>query len=36
MTAGSYTKVTVNDQGIVTAGSNPDTLAGYGITDANI
>ena len=34
MTPGSYTKVTVNGQGIVTAGSNPDTIAGYGITDA--
>ena len=26
--------MTVNDQGHVTAGSNPTTLAGYGITDA--
>lgn len=32
--AGTYTKVTVNAQGHVTGGSNPDTLAGYGITDA--
>lgn len=34
VTAGSYTKVTVNAQGHVTGGSNPTTLAGYGITDA--
>ena len=33
-TAGSYNKVTVNSQGIVTAGENPTTLAGHGITDA--
>lgn len=32
--AGTYKSVTVNDQGQVTAGTNPDTLAGYGITDA--
>lgn len=32
--AGSYTKVTVDDKGIVTTGSNPTTLVGYGITDA--
>ena len=32
--AGSYTKVTVDTNGIVTAGENPTTLAGYGITDA--
>ena len=32
--AGSYTKVTVNAQGQVTAGSNPATLAEAGITDA--
>ena len=31
---GTYTKVTVNAQGQVTSGSNPTTLAGYGITDA--
>lgn len=36
MAAGTYTKVTVNNQGIVTSGSNPNTLAGYGITDAKI
>lgn len=34
MTAGDYNKVTVNSQGIVTAGSNPTTLSGHGITDA--
>lgn len=33
-TAGTYTKVTTDDQGRVTAGENPTTLAGYGITDA--
>lgn len=33
VTASSYTKVTVNAQGHVTSGSNPTTLAGYGITD---
>ena len=32
--AGTYKSVTVNSQGHVTAGSNPTTLAGYGITDA--
>ena len=32
--AGSYTKVTVNAQGQVTAGSNPATLAEAGIGDA--
>ncbi len=36
MTAGTYRSVTVNSQGIVTAGTNPTTLAGYGITDAKI
>lgn len=34
VTASTYRSVTVNAQGIVTAGSNPTTLAGYGITDA--
>lgn len=34
VTAGAYTKVTVNDRGVVTQGENPNTLAGYGITDA--
>jgi phage-related tail fiber protein len=33
-TAGTYTKVTVNDRGVFVSGSNPTTLAGYGITDA--
>ena len=32
--AGSYQKVTVDKQGRVTAGSNPNTLAGFGIIDA--
>lgn len=34
VTAGTYKSVTVNAQGHVTAGSNPTTLSGYGITDA--
>lgn len=34
VTAGDYTKVTVDAKGRVTAGSNPTTLEGYGITDA--
>lgn len=32
--AGTYTKVTVNDRGVFVSGSNPTTLAGYGITDS--
>lgn len=36
VTAGTYTSVTVNETGHVTAGTNPTTLSGYGITDANI
>ena len=32
--AGTYRSVTVNAQGHVTGGTNPNTLAGYGITDA--
>lgn len=32
--AGTYRSVTVNAQGHVTSGTNPNTLAGYGITDA--
>lgn len=32
--AGTYRSVTVDSKGRVTAGSNPTTLAGYGITDA--
>lgn len=34
ITAGTYKSVTVDSKGRVTAGSNPTTLAGYGITDA--
>jgi len=34
VTAGTYRSVTVDAYGHVTAGSNPTTLAGYGITDA--
>ena len=34
VTAGTYKSVTVNAAGHVTAGSNPTTLSGYGITDA--
>ena len=33
-TAGTYRSVTVDAKGRVTAGTNPTTLAGYGITDA--
>lgn len=33
-TAGTYTSVTTDAYGRVTAGTNPTTLAGYGITDA--
>lgn len=33
-TAGTYTKVTTDAKGRVTSGTNPTTLAGYGITDA--
>lgn len=33
-TAGTYTKVTTDQYGRVTAGENPTTLEGYGITDA--
>lgn len=32
--AGTYTRVQINERGVVVAGSNPTTLAGYGITDA--
>lgn len=32
--AGTYRSVTVDSKGRVTGGSNPTTLAGYGITDA--
>ena len=33
-TAGTYRSVTVNAKGLITAGTNPTTLSGYGITDA--
>jgi len=33
-TPGTYTSVTTDAKGRVTAGTNPTTLAGYGITDA--
>jgi hypothetical protein len=33
-TAGTYKSVTINAKGLVTGGTNPTTLAGYGITDA--
>ncbi|WP_262502215.1 phage tail protein [Pseudomonas fragi] len=32
--AGTYQKVTINERGIVTEGSNPDTLEGHGIVIA--
>lgn len=34
VTAGTYKSVTVDVKGHVTAGTNPTTVAGYGITDA--
>lgn len=34
VTAGTYKSVTVDEQGHVTSGTNPTTLAEYGITDA--
>ena len=34
VTAGTYQAVTVDTYGRVTAGTNPSTLSGYGITDA--
>lgn len=34
VTAGTYRSVTVDAKGSVTGGTNPTTLAGYGITDA--
>ncbi len=33
-TPGTYTQVTTDSKGRVTSGSNPTTLSGYGITDA--
>ena len=35
VSAGTYKSVTVNSKGIITAGTNPTTLSGYGITDAD-
>jgi phage-related tail fiber protein len=32
--AGTYRQVTIDKRGVVQSGSNPTTLAGYGITDA--
>lgn len=32
--AGTYTQLSVSKRGVVVAGANPTTLAGYGITDA--
>ncbi|NWB30719.1 phage tail-collar fiber domain-containing protein [Pseudomonas gingeri] len=34
ITAGTYTKLSVDKNGRVIAGTNPTTLAGYGVTDA--
>lgn len=34
VTAGTYRSVTVDSKGRVTTGTNPTTIAGYGITDA--
>lgn len=34
VTAGTYRSVTVNSKGLITGGTNPTTIAGYGITDA--
>ena len=36
LTTGTYRSVTVDTYGRVTAGTNPTTLSGYGITDAKI
>ena len=36
VTAGTYKSVTVDAKGHVTAGTNPTSLSGYGITDAKI
>jgi hypothetical protein len=32
-TAGTYRSVTINAKGLVTSGTNPTTISGYGITD---
>ena len=34
VTAGTYKSMTVDSKGVVTGGTNPTTLTGYGITDA--
>jgi hypothetical protein len=34
VSAGTYRSLTVNAKGLVTGGTNPTTLSGYGITDA--
>lgn len=34
ITAGTYKSVTVDVKGLVTGGTNPTTLSGYGVTDA--
>ena len=34
VTSGTYKSVTVNAKGLVTGGTNPTTVSGYGITDA--
>lgn len=36
LSAGTYTKLTVNERGLATAGQNPTTLAGYNITDGQL
>ena len=36
ITAGTYKSVTVDVKGLVTSGTNPTTVAGYGITDAQL
>lgn len=36
VTAGTYRSVTVDGNGHVTAGTNPNTLAGYGITEVDV
>ena len=34
VSAGTYKSVTVNSKGLITSGTNPTTISGYGITDA--
>jgi hypothetical protein len=36
LSSGTYTKLTVNERGLVTAGQNPTTLGGYNITDGQL